>query len=93
MITVSLQQVFYVDVIHTVGPRGEKPELLKLCYERCLELSLENNIRTIVNISIPVFTVLLIVLSFALILIICYRLSRVYLPVFMVSRMNFQFEI
>lgn len=38
------------DVIHTVGPRGENPNLLRSCYTRSLELMLQNNIRTIVII-------------------------------------------
>ncbi|CAK9134192.1 unnamed protein product, partial [Ilex paraguariensis] len=35
------------DVIHTVGPRGEKSELLRSCYNRSLEVLTENNLRTI----------------------------------------------
>ena len=34
-------------VIHTVGPIGEKPELLKRCYWKSLELARENGLRTI----------------------------------------------
>ncbi|KAK7576521.1 hypothetical protein V9T40_012807 [Parthenolecanium corni] len=34
-------------VIHTVGPRGEQPDLLKSCYNRSLEVLTENNLRTI----------------------------------------------
>jgi len=34
-------------VISTVGPRGEKPDLLKMAYENCLEKMLENGLRTI----------------------------------------------
>ena len=34
-------------VIHTVGPRGENPDLLKSCYENCLALMAENGLRTI----------------------------------------------
>jgi len=34
-------------VIHTVGPRGENPDLLKNCYVNCLGLMAENGLRTI----------------------------------------------
>ena len=34
-------------VIHTVGPVGEKPDLLKSCYQKCLDLARENKCRTI----------------------------------------------
>ncbi|KAJ3015727.1 hypothetical protein HKX48_004412 [Thoreauomyces humboldtii] len=34
-------------VIHTVGPVGHKPELLKRCYESCLKLCSENRIRSV----------------------------------------------
>jgi len=34
-------------VIHTVGPRGENPDLLKSCYMNCLGLMAENGLRTI----------------------------------------------
>jgi len=34
-------------VIHTVGPRGEKPALLKSAYETSLNLMLENQLRSI----------------------------------------------
>ncbi|KAJ8928273.1 hypothetical protein NQ314_019224 [Rhamnusium bicolor] len=34
-------------VIHTVGPRGEKPSDLKNCYTNCLKIMLKNNLRTI----------------------------------------------
>lgn len=34
-------------VIHTVGPRGEKPELLRSCYLSCLNLARENSVKTI----------------------------------------------
>jgi O-acetyl-ADP-ribose deacetylase (regulator of RNase III) len=35
-------------VIHTVGPIGEKPELLRDCYTNSLKLAVENQCRTIV---------------------------------------------
>lgn len=35
------------DVIHTVGPQGEKPDKLKECYENSLALAKENNLHTI----------------------------------------------
>lgn len=34
-------------VIHTVGPRGEKPDMLESCYRKCLEIAVNQNIRTI----------------------------------------------
>lgn len=35
------------DVIHTVGPQGEKPEKLKECYLNSLNVAKENGVRTI----------------------------------------------
>ncbi|XP_049783498.1 macro domain-containing protein RSc0334-like isoform X2 [Schistocerca cancellata] len=34
-------------VIHTVGPQGEKPGLLKSCYDTCLNILVNNNLRTV----------------------------------------------
>uniref|UniRef100_A0A146LEE7 MACRO domain-containing protein 2 n=1 Tax=Lygus hesperus TaxID=30085 RepID=A0A146LEE7_LYGHE len=34
-------------VIHTVGPRGEKPDLLQSCYEKSLEIALKENLRSV----------------------------------------------
>lgn len=34
-------------VIHTVGPIGEKPDALSSCYQKSLELMVENNLRSI----------------------------------------------
>ncbi|XP_063994197.1 ADP-ribose glycohydrolase MACROD2-like isoform X2 [Diachasmimorpha longicaudata] len=34
-------------VIHTVGPRGEKPDKLKDCYRNCLQLAKDNSLKTI----------------------------------------------
>jgi len=34
-------------IIHTVGPQEEKPDVLKACYENCLKVLVENNLRTI----------------------------------------------
>ncbi|XP_073995270.1 macro domain-containing protein PG1779-like [Rhodnius prolixus] len=34
-------------VIHTVGPKGEKPALLESCYNKCLEIALNENIKSI----------------------------------------------
>ena len=39
-------------VIHTVGPIGEKPNKLKSCYTRCLDLALEHGLRTVAFPSI-----------------------------------------
>ncbi|KAG9323300.1 hypothetical protein KVV02_002279 [Mortierella alpina] len=35
-------------VIHTVGPQGEKPELLRSCYKRVLEVARENDVGSVV---------------------------------------------
>jgi len=35
------------NIIHTVGPRGIKPDLLKSCYSTCLDLMVQNNLRSI----------------------------------------------
>ena len=37
------------DVIHTVGPIGEKPDKLRCAYTRCLQVARENNVRTVVS--------------------------------------------
>lgn len=49
-------------VIHTVGPvwngdKEEKKKLLENCYQNCLELAVENNIKTIAfpNISTGIY--------------------------------------
>jgi len=34
-------------VLHTVGPRGEKPEALQSCYQKCMDLLKENNLRSV----------------------------------------------
>lgn len=34
-------------VIHTVGPQGEKPGLLQSCYQTCLNIVVNNNLRTV----------------------------------------------
>lgn len=34
-------------MIHTVGPVGEKPGLLKNCYKNCLDIMLQNKLRSI----------------------------------------------
>jgi len=34
-------------IIHTVGPRGEKPEKLSSCYTSCLELVKKHNLKTV----------------------------------------------
>lgn len=43
----TLSNSLFADIIHTPGPRGEKPNLLQQCYKNCLKLMLENNLRTI----------------------------------------------
>ena len=67
-------------VIHTVGPCGENPAILRCCYLTCLELAVAKGLRTIVYISLclslPLFcplahSLFLSPLPFALHLFIC----------------------
>lgn len=44
------------DVLHTVGPIGEDPELLESCYKTCLELVEKHNIKTVVFCGISTGT-------------------------------------
>jgi hypothetical protein len=37
------------DVIHTVGPKGEVPVVLKSCYAKSLQLLVEKELRSIVR--------------------------------------------
>ena len=37
-------------IIHTVGPRGIKPQMLQSCYKTSLDLLTKNNLRTIVSV-------------------------------------------
>jgi O-acetyl-ADP-ribose deacetylase (regulator of RNase III) len=39
----------FADVIHTVGPQGEKPDKLESCYKKSLELLTANKLRTVVR--------------------------------------------
>lgn len=39
--------ILIADVIHTVGPQGEKADLLRSCYETSLKRMMEKNLRTI----------------------------------------------
>ena len=41
-----------IDVIHTVGPQGIKPEKLQSCYNTSLKILTEQNLRTIVSIEV-----------------------------------------
>lgn len=34
-------------MIHTVGPQSEKKEVLSSCYQRCLEVLVENGLKSI----------------------------------------------
>lgn len=43
----ELISFFVADVIHTVGPQGEKPQLLAECYKNSLELMTSNGLKTI----------------------------------------------
>lgn len=42
--------ICFLDIIHTVGPKGEKPDLLQTSYSKCLDLAVEKKLRTIVCI-------------------------------------------
>uniref|UniRef100_A0A0B7B0Y5 Macro domain-containing protein n=2 Tax=Arion vulgaris TaxID=1028688 RepID=A0A0B7B0Y5_9EUPU len=46
-------------VIHTVGPRGEYPKVLKNCYIRCLELLKKHQLTTIVGDDLGIFNIFL----------------------------------
>lgn len=37
-------------ILHSVGPAGEKPDLLRNCYETALNLAKQNELKTIVCI-------------------------------------------
>lgn len=39
----------FADVLHTVGPIDCSEAKLRSCYERCLQLTLENEIRSVVS--------------------------------------------
>ncbi len=39
----------FAGIIHTVGPIGEKPDLLFSCYSNSLELLVKDNLKTIVR--------------------------------------------
>ena len=41
-------------VIHTVGPCGENPAILRCCYLTCLQLAVEKGLRTIVLTSLSI---------------------------------------
>ena len=43
-----------VDIIHTVGPIGENRQKLEKCYKRCMEVAKENDVKSIVSISLIV---------------------------------------
>ncbi len=44
-------------VIHTVGPMGEKPALLRNCYSNSLALAVENKCRSIVSSFLKIFLI------------------------------------
>jgi len=46
-----VSMMYISDVIHTVGPRGEKPKLLRSCYDSCLQKMLKLQQKTIVSTS------------------------------------------
>ena len=41
---------FFLDAIHTVGPVGENKILLENCYQSCLDLVLQHDVKSVVNI-------------------------------------------
>jgi hypothetical protein len=43
--------ILLVDILHTVGPMNASAESLESCYRTCLELVLENGIRSVVGYS------------------------------------------
>lgn len=43
----SCKFVLILDVIHTVGPQGEKPTFLSQCYQNSLNLMLKNKLKTV----------------------------------------------
>lgn len=47
--TILLSLLYLTDVLHTVGPINGSESKLRSCYERCLQLVLENNIRSVVS--------------------------------------------
>lgn len=47
----SYCQIIVIDVIHTVGPKGEIPEELQSAYQNSLDLAVEKKLRTIVSIK------------------------------------------
>lgn len=44
---VSTMKMFVSDIIHTVGPVGEKSGLLQQCYKNSLDVMLSKNLRSI----------------------------------------------
>ena len=38
---------FYVDIIHCVGPVGEKPDLLASCYKSALDTLVQNKLKSV----------------------------------------------
>ena len=50
-IVYNIYQWLIIDVIHTVGPQGIKPEKLQSCYNTSLRILTEQNLRTIVSIE------------------------------------------
>lgn len=47
MLVCSSNQSAISDVIHTVGPRGEKTDLLKSCYKKSLDIMKAEGLKTI----------------------------------------------
>ena len=39
----------FTDVLHTVGPIGNRPQMLRSCYKKCLDTMKENNLCSIVS--------------------------------------------
>ena len=39
----------FLDILHTVGPRGHYPKQLQGCYESCLQIVRERNLKSVVR--------------------------------------------
>ena len=44
--------IFILDIIHTVGPQGVKPQKLQSCYDTSLNILVQQNLRSVVSLSL-----------------------------------------
>ena len=58
--------IFILDVIHTVGPIGEKPNLLQSAYKQSMQVMAENDLKSIVCINniLNIFNILIVNMLF-----------------------------